>query len=156
MKGYFNGASYADLDNDGNLDLVINSLNAPAIILKNNASGKNYITVSFNGDGSNKFGVGAKAYLFAKNGMQYQQLMPTRGFQSSSDLRLHFGLDSLKSADSLLIVWPDQKLEVMRNIPASKQIVVSQKNASAKFDYKSFFPKKQDAFEDISQKIHCS
>ena len=156
MKGYFNGASYADLDNDGNLDLVINSLNAPALVLKNNAPRKNYVTISFSGDGSNKFGVGAKAYLFAKKGMQYQQVMPTRGFQSSSDFRLHFGLDSLKSADSLLIVWPDQKFEVIKNIATNKQLAVSQKNASGKFDYKSFFPEKRDRFEDISQNIHCS
>ena len=88
--------------------------------------------------------------------MQYQQLMATRGFQSSSDLRLHFGLDSLKTADSLLIVWPDQKFEVIKKIPTNKQLVVSQKNASVNFDYKSFFPAKLDAFEDISQKIHCS
>ena len=52
MKGYFNGAAYADLDNDGNLDLVINSLNAPAVILKNTASKKNYLSISFKGNGT--------------------------------------------------------------------------------------------------------
>ena len=58
MKGYFNGASYADLDNDGNLDLVINCINAPAVILKNNAPKKNYISISFKGDSLNTFGIG--------------------------------------------------------------------------------------------------
>jgi hypothetical protein len=156
MKGYFNGASYADLDNDGNLDLVVNCLNAPALILKNNAPKRNHITIGFDGNGFNRFGLGAKAYLFAKNGLQYQQLMATRGFQSSSDLRLHFGLDSVKTADSMLIVWPDQKFQVIKNIPANNPLVVSQKNASGKFDYLSFFPKKQEAFEDISQQIQCN
>src|SRR5205809_3335134 len=140
MKGYFNGASYADLDNDGNVDVVVNCLNAPALVLKNNASKKNYISVALNGEGANRFGVGAKAYVFAKTGLQYQELMPTRGFQSSSDVHLHFGLDSLKSADSLLVVWPDQTFQILKNVPVNKQIVVSQKNASGKFDYKSFFP----------------
>ena len=71
----------------------------------------------------NKFGIGAKAYLWDHNGsdssaMQYQELMLTRGFQSSSDTRLHFGLDSITHVDSLLIVWPDQKFQVFKNITA--------------------------------------
>ena len=152
-KGYFTGASYADLDNDGDLDLVINSLNAPALILRNKASRKNYVTISFNGDGANRFGVGAKAYLFTKNGLQYQQLMPTRGFQSSSDLRLHFGLDSLTSADSLMIVWPDQKFELIKNVSANKQLVVSQKNAGGVFDSTSIRTKKVNPLVDVSEKM---
>src|SRR5438046_3564911 len=88
MKGYFNGAAYADLNNDGNLDLVINCINAPAIVLKNNAPKQNYLSLSFNGDkGQNKKGVGCKAYLFQGGKLQYQQLMLTRGFESSSDPR---------------------------------------------------------------------
>jgi enediyne biosynthesis protein E4 len=155
MKGYYNGAAYADLDNDGNLDLVVNCLNAPAMILKNNAPKKNYLSISFKGDSANKFGVGAKAYLFTKKGMQYQQLMLTRGFESSSDTRLHFGLDSVSTIDSMLIVWPDQKFQVIKNIPANKQINVLQKDASGVFSYTAFFPPKQQVFEDISQKVNC-
>ena len=94
MKGYYNGAAYADLNNDGKLDLVINALNAPAVILKNNAPQKNYLSISFKGNDLNTFGIGCKAYVFQKGKMQYEQLMLTRGFQSSSDTRLHFGLDS--------------------------------------------------------------
>ncbi len=126
MKGYFNGAAYADLDNDGNLDLVMNCINAPAVILKNNARRrKNFFPLSFKGEGMNKFGIGAKAWLWAhdnKSGnpdLQYQELMLTRGFESSSDTRLHFGLDSL-IADSMLIVWPDQKFQVFKKIESDK------------------------------------
>jgi enediyne biosynthesis protein E4 len=155
MKGYYNGAAYADLDNDGNLDLVVNCLNAPATILKNNAPKKNYVSVSFKGDSANKFGVGAKTYLFTKKGMQYQQLMLTRGFESSSETRLHFGLDSITSIDSMLIVWPDQKFQVIKNMAVNKQVVILQKNASGFFNYNSFFPPKQEVFEDISQKVNC-
>ena len=168
MKGYYNGASYADLDNDGNLDLVINCINAPAVVLKNNAPKKNYISVSFKGDGLNTSGVGCKVYLFQqgksdghlpadKHGrIQFQQLMLTRGFESSCEPRLHFGLDSLAGADSLLVVWPDQKYQVLKEIPANKQIVVLQKNASGVFDYNRFFPGKKELFEDVTSQVNCN
>ena len=65
MKGYFNGAAYADLDNDGNLDLVMNCINSPAVILKNNSGKKGFLSLSFKGEGMNKFGIGAKAWLWA-------------------------------------------------------------------------------------------
>lgn len=153
MNGYYNGASYADLDNDGNLDLVVNCLNAPALVLKNNAPKKNFLSLSFKGDSSNKFGIGAKAYLFTKEGVQYQQLMTTRGFQSSSEPRLHFGLGTLSFVDSLLIVWPNQKFQVIKNVAVNKQFIAEQKNASGIFNYKQFFPPKQNLFDDVSQKI---
>jgi len=156
MKGYFNGASYADLDNDGDIDIVINSLNAPAVILKNNAPVKNNLSISFKGDGMNKFGVGGKAYLFTKNGLQYQELMLTRGFESSSDTKLHFGLDTLSVIDSVVIVWPDQKFQVLKNIQANKPLTVSQKDAPGLFHYNVFFPKKKELFDDISSQVNCN
>ena len=149
MKGYFNGAAYADLDNDGNLDLVINCINAPAVILKNNAPKKNFISLSFKGDRLNSNGIGSKAYLFQKNKMQYQQLMATRGFESSSDNRLHFGLDSSSVIDSILIVWPDQKYQVLKNTSANRQLIISQKDALGVFNYFSFFKPKPTLIEKI-------
>jgi enediyne biosynthesis protein E4 len=157
MKGYYNGAAYADLDNDGNMDLVINCLSAPAVVLKNNAPRKNYLSVSFKGDQLNTFGVGTKAWLFAgKNKMQYQELMLTRGFQSSSDTRLHFGLDSLTTIDSLLIVWPDQQFQVLKNIKANQQLTIDHKTSSGIFHYDQFFPKKKEWFQNISDEIKCN
>ncbi|MBL0356437.1 MAG: VCBS repeat-containing protein [Chitinophagaceae bacterium] len=148
MKGYFNGAAYADLDNDGNLDLLINCINAPAVVLKNNAPKKNYIAVSFKADSGNTFGIGCKAYLFQKGKMQYQQLMLTRGFESSSDTRLHFGLDSLPVIDSLLIVWPNQQYQLLKNVAANQQLVLQQKNAAGVFDYNVRFPKAASLLEE--------
>jgi hypothetical protein len=153
MKGYFNGASYADLDNDGNLDLVINCINASAVILKNNAPKKNHISLSFKGDSLNTFGIGVKAYLFTKAGLQYQQLMPTRGFESSSDLRLHFGLDTLKIIDSLLIVWPNQKYQVIKNVAANKQLMIYQKDAAGAFNYTFYFKPAAELFSDITSSV---
>jgi hypothetical protein len=159
MKGYYNGASYADLDNDGNLDLVINCLNSPALILKNNAPRKNFLSISFKGDrGYNTFGVGCKAYLFKKSKsgsdrMQYQQLMLTRGFMSSSDPRLHFGLDSSSEIDSVLIVWPDQKYQVIKNVTANHQLIVKQSDAMPGFNYEAYFPPIKELFENISDQV---
>ncbi len=147
IKGCFNGAAYADLDNDGNLDLVSNVLNAPAVVLKNTAPKKSRLSLSFKGRDANTFGIGAKAYLFTKAGLQYQQLSGTRGFQSSSELRMHFGLDSLTMVDSLLVVWPDQTFQVLRNIAANKPLTLFQKQASGRFQYHQFFPKPLPALE---------
>jgi enediyne biosynthesis protein E4 len=154
MKGYFNGAAYADLNNDGKLDLVINALNAPAVILKNNTPAKNYISISFKGNDPNTFGVGCKAYVFQKGKMQYEQLMLTRGFQSSSDTRLHFGLDSTSFIDSILVIWPNQQFQVLRKVVGNKQLTVYQKDALGKFDHASFFTPAPTYFVNMSDSIN--
>jgi enediyne biosynthesis protein E4 len=154
MKGYYSGAAYADLDNDGRVDMVINSLNAPAVLLKNNAPQKKYVAVSFKSDSANRFGLGAKAYLFVKGKMQYQQLMLTRGFASSSDAKLHFGLDSTGVVDSVLIVWPSQKTQTIKNVVANKPLTVFEKDAAGTFNYNERFGK-QATFTDITNEIDC-
>lgn len=140
MKGYYNGAAYADLDNDGCLDMVINPLNAPAVILKNTSANKSAVSISFKGDSTNKFGIGAKAYVFQKDKMQYQQLMLTRGFQSSCPAKLHFAIDSTNAIDSVLVVWPNRRYQVLKNVTAKKALTVYEKDAAGKFDHASFFP----------------
>ncbi|MDN3657728.1 VCBS repeat-containing protein [Ferruginibacter paludis] len=156
MKGYFNGSAYADLDNDGNLDIIINSLNAPAVILKNNAPKKNYITVSFKGDSLNSSGIGAKAYVFAGKKIQYQQLMLTRGFESSVEPRLHFGLGDAAIIDSLLIVWPNQQYQLLKNVTAVNSLLVQQKDANKHFDYVTFFPLPKPILQDITSQVKCN
>ena len=153
LKGYFNGAAYADLDNDGNLDIVINSINAPAVVLKSKAPHKNNIAISFKGEGSNRFGIGSKAYLFLRGKLQYQELMLTRGFQSSSEAVLHFGLDTTQVIDSIVVVWPDQKFQVLTKVGANKPLIVYQKNAGGVFRYADFFKPAITYFTDISGKV---
>jgi enediyne biosynthesis protein E4 len=150
LNGCSNGAAYADLDNDGKLDLVVNCLNAPALILKNNGQKKNHISISFNGDSLNTKGVGAKAYLFSAGKMQYQQLTPVRGFMSSSSTVLHFGLDSVTRIDSILIVWPNQKYQLIKEPLVNKTLVVNKKDAQTDFDYPNFFPPKKEILQDIT------
>jgi hypothetical protein len=153
LRGYFNGAAYADLNNDGRLDLVINCINAPAVILRNNAPAKHWLSIGFEGGGANRFGVGAKAYVYAGGRLQYQQLMLTRGFMSSSDPRLHFGLGGAAFADSILIVWPDQRYQVLRRVGADQRLVVKQMDADAGYRYARFFPTKGAPLEDVSASV---
>jgi len=154
MKGYFNGAAYADLDNDGDLDVITNNINAPATVLKNETVGKNFLTLQLKADSLNRFGIGAKAYLFTKNGMQYQQLMLTRGFQSAVEPRLHFGLDSLTAADSLLIVWPDQTCQTIKQPVINQQLIIERKNATGEFNYNNYFGSPAPFFTDVTNEIN--
>ncbi len=149
-RGYFNGAAYADLDNDGDLDLIVNAINATAQVWQNNSPKSNFISVSFIGSNANTKGIGAKAYLFTKDKMQYQQLMLTRGFQSSSDSRLHFGLGNNVSADSIVIVWPNQKKQTLKNVASGTRLAINQNDAADSFIYQNYFKPVQPLFTNIT------
>jgi enediyne biosynthesis protein E4 len=156
MRGYFNGAACADFDNDGKLDLVINQLNGPAVMLRNTTSGNNQLTIKLKGSGRNTFGIGTKLYLLHHGTVQYQQLMITRGFQSASEERLHFGLDTLNAIDSVLVVWPDQRYQVLLNIPANKLLQLSQEAASGAFVFENWFPAQASQLSKIDNPIKWS
>jgi len=125
LHGYFNGAAYADLDNDGKKDIVINCLEGPAMILQNHAPKKHWLNLVFEG-----FGIGTKAYVFTGKTRQYQQMMLTRGFESSTEPRLHFGLGESTHADSVLIIWPNQRTQVLYNQKADTTLAIHRQAAS--------------------------
>ena len=157
MKGYFNGAAYADLDNDGDIDVVTNNIDAPASILQNNTSKEQKsITIAFEGEQLNKFGIGAKAYIFADEKMQYQQLMATHGFQSSSQTALHFGLDKVQKIDSILVVWTDQRYQVIKNVQPMPKLIVKQKDASGVFLCQSLFKEQNTALQNITAQVNLT
>jgi enediyne biosynthesis protein E4 len=91
------------------------------------------------GADANTNGIGVKTYLFHNGKLQYQQLMLTRGFQSSSEPRLHFGLDSIKTIDSILIVWPNQKYQVLKNVKANQFLTIHQNDAAGVFVHNDYF-----------------
>lgn len=154
LKGYYTGASYADLDNDGNLDVIINSLSSPALLLKNTAPVKYVYNFQLKGDSLNRFGIGAKVWLINKGKMQFQQLQTTRGFQSSVNPSLHFGTGNARFCDSLLVVWPDQKFQLLRNVPAVGMLDLNYREAAGKFDYNDFFPAGPSHFTDITSEVN--
>ena len=140
MKGYFTGAAYGDLDDDGDLDIVMNCINDKAKVLRNETARRSVFRIEPRMTGANKFAIGTKVYVFAGGKVQYQQLMLTRGFQSSSAPRLHFGLDSIKTIDSVLIVWPDQKYQVHKNVDADQTFFVQPDPGKENFVFARWFP----------------
>ena len=132
-----NGAAYADLDNDGDLDLITNDINAPAGLYLNNATTlfpeNQHLTIRLRGNAGNTFGVGAKVILrYDSAGVpvrQVQQLMPTRGFESASAPELLFGLGKQSTIDSLIVLWPTGQMEVRRNVKAGQLMTLNQTNA---------------------------
>lgn len=107
---FSNGAAYADLDNDGDLDLVVNNLNQPVSIYRNNSRESNhnhYLSIDLHGTGGNRFAIGGRIRLHRKDEILYREIMPARGFQSSVDYRQVFGLGTNPHLDSLVIQWPN-------------------------------------------------
>jgi len=130
-----NGAAYADLDNDGDLDMVVNNINKPAFVFINHTNQKNrsstthFLRVQLRGDSLNRQGFGSKLVVFTNGKSQVQEQNPVRGYFSSVDQQLTFGLGAYKQADSLLITWPDGKRQVIEHVKADTSIVLSWKDA---------------------------
>ncbi|MFM2359105.1 MAG: hypothetical protein RLY16_1098 [Bacteroidota bacterium] len=129
------GAAYADLDNDGDLDLIVNNINQPAFVWKNELrksakdSQQTYLSIKLNGLTGNTAAIGAQITLWSNNKMQYAEQSPVRGFESSVDQRIHFGLGAITNIDSLKVKWPDDKIQVVRNIKTNQVLELRQKDA---------------------------
>ena len=121
---FSNGSAYGDLDNDGNLDLVVNNINAPAFVYKNNSTENNYVQISLKGFEKNTFAVGSKVIVHQEGQKSMLEQFPSRGFQSAISNRLHFGLGKNSRIDSIEILWPDQKRSVLKEVIANQHIQV--------------------------------
>jgi hypothetical protein len=111
QPSFANGAAYGDLDNDGDLDLVINNENGPAFIYKNKSrelNNNHYIGFLLKGKGKNTFAIGSKITVYSKGQLYDRELFPSRGFQSCMDYRLEIGLGQNDHIDSVVVVWPDR------------------------------------------------
>jgi hypothetical protein len=136
-KGFSNGAAYSDLDNDGDLDLVISYQNEAAVLYRNmlresKLPSSNYLTIKLKGSGKNSSGFNSKVYVYTKNGVQYQEQTPTHGYQSSVTNKLHFGLAGNEIADSIKVEWPLGRVSVLKNVAANQLIVVTEEGVKKK------------------------
>lgn len=154
-ESYSNGAAFADLDNDGDLDYVTNNINQPAYIFKNNLNilhpGNNWIEIKLHGSSENKNGFGAKISLYTHGKLQYYEHNPYRGYISSVDPDIHFGLDTCSFADSLRIIWPAGETQILYKLPSGDKIVIDFRNASK--SKVSINNKPKPIFRDITDSL---
>ncbi|UOB18809.1 VCBS repeat-containing protein [Abyssalbus ytuae] len=121
------GASaLADLDNDGDMDIVTNNLNQPSTIYINKTDhSTGYLKIKFQYNAPNTSGIGTKVYAYNKGNIQYKELYTVRGFQASSEPIIHFGFGQNTTVDSLIVVWPDKTYEKFENVPTSQTLKIS-------------------------------
>ena len=136
QPSYSNGAAYADLDRDGDLDLVMNNIDAPAFIYRNNTREKNplsnYLDLELIGENKNKSSIGAKVWLYSNGKMLFAELATQRGFKSTVDHIVHFGLGSEKKIDSLKVVWPSGKWQLLKAPSINQQLSINVVDADEK------------------------
>lgn len=129
-----NGAAYGDLDNDGDLDLVVNNLGALSLLYENKTGHKNnYLRFNMAYE-SGKTGVGAKIILTHQGETQMRELLTTRGYQSASEPFMHFGTGSVATIEKVEIIWPDGKMQIMQNVPTNQVVNVEYKNADKMYE----------------------
>lgn len=131
---FSNGGAYVDLDNDGDLDIVVNNVDQDAFIFRNQANDlqdKNYITIKFKGDSANKLGIGAKVELFAGELYVFEENFPVRSYLSSVPNDMVIGLGENKTIDSIRVSWSNTMRQTLKGINANQSILLEYRNAEA-------------------------
>ncbi|HEX6057643.1 MAG TPA: VCBS repeat-containing protein [Gemmatimonadaceae bacterium] len=133
-KGFSNGAAYGDLDGDGALDLVVNNVDQEAFVYRNNARSMlphRFLQVALEGEGPNRFGIGAAVTVEAGGRTLLQEMFPSRGFQSSVDYVLTFGVGDADTVASVTVRWPDGRVSALEHVAAGQRLTVRQATAGA-------------------------
>jgi len=135
-----------DLDNDGDLDIVINNINDPAILYINKTDqSSTYLKIKFDYHKPNRFGIGTKVISYLNGELQYKELYTARGFQSSSEPMIHFGFENASQIDSLRIIWPDRTTQIIKKVVTNQSLVIRPEKA-VPFDYQQLQPKNKALF----------
>lgn len=133
-----NGSAFADFDNDGDLDLVVNNVDSEAFLYQNHADSllpeQHYLKVQLIGTKENPFAIGANVTLKAQGKQFYIENIPIRGFQSSVDYRPNFGLGAIANIDSLLVEWPTGERSLLTNVATNQILTIKQEDASESLD----------------------
>ena len=129
---YSNGSAYADLDADGDLDLIVNNIDDPAFIYKNLSTGSNYLQINLIGSNKNTQAIGSKVKIYTGNQTQFIEKTANRGFFSGSDLTLHFGLGNATTVDKIEITFPNKKTHIVENVAANQRVTYKQSDANNK------------------------
>ncbi len=161
---FSNGSAYGDLDNDGDLDLVVNNFNMPVSIYRNNSEKEqnNYLKVKLTGVGKNTFAIGSIVEIFSKNQILRQELIPTRGFQSSVEYVMTIGLGKMETVDSMRVIFPNKKTMLLKDVQLNSLVRLDQQEAKQQFLHKNkidktyfesvahtFSPHKEDSYVDF-------
>ncbi len=152
---YSNGSAYGDLDNDGDYDLVVNNVNMPAFIYQNKAveKGSHFLKIKLRGPEKNAKGIGSTVWLYNNGEIQVAQSFSGRGFQSSVDSDLIFGLGEAASVDSIRIVWTDLQTEVIKNLQANSLVLLNHSEAKEFYENLDGQDMKIPDFRDVSHRV---
>jgi enediyne biosynthesis protein E4 len=157
QPSFSNGGAYADLDNDGDLDLVINNINGPSFIYENtlnNGQQKNklhYLSVVLTGKDENPRAIGSSIRIYyGGNKQQYYEHQPCRGYLSTVDSKAHFGLGAITTIDSIVVKWPDGKTQLLTNIKADQLLKISYDNRAE--TKRKVLPPNASLFEEVGDK----
>ncbi|MEY5046119.1 MAG: hypothetical protein RL713_1344, partial [Bacteroidota bacterium] len=136
QETFSNGAAYADFDNDGDLDIIVNNIDAAPLVYKNNSADSLHqsIQIQLIGNGQNLNAIGAKAILFSKTGISVYEKYPVRGFQSSMEVPLHLGIGN-NTIDSIHLIWPDRSFQVIKSGAIQPQMKIAYQAGLPQYDY---------------------
>lgn len=143
--------AWADLDNDGDLDLVSNNLNSSPTLYRNTTDDKaKAVTLSFSYKDDNPLGIGTKVFSYHNGIQQYKELYTVRGFQASSQPVIHLGFGSIEQVDSIRVVWPDRTYQTLKNIATDQQLTVEY-GQTKPFNYEALATDSTPLFEEVSE-----
>ncbi len=154
-KKFANGAAYADLDNDGDLDMIVNNINDAASLYENTmmdatSVDKHYLTVQLTGDSLNRNGLGAWIELYYDGGHQAYEQTPYRGYLSSVQLNPYFGLGAVSVIDSLIVKWPDGSKQRMTQVKAGRTVKVVKEDAKERYEWSRPALAQQSLFRELT------